>query len=476
MHEIDLNAAAPRAGIDDWWRASLRSAVFGRPRWPAERASPGLVAALVLVTLMLEVAAHRLYVDGPARFYWPALAAGWLPTALAAWICWRLAPQADAPDALAGRAPSGSALFALYAAQALVLTVAVNAVWLAGLRSGLVSDGSSGSAWAWGPTLALVAWNLGAQVLLLWRGGHGSARVRGACVVLLAAVGAAAWWSDPLRLWYPDEERSAKATAEPPFQLTPALIEAQGLVLATRLEALEPERPGVTDVYALTFAPYADEDVFLRESRLVAGVMAERFGADGRALQLVNHRHTVAEWPWATPENLERALHGVARRMNRDEDLLFIHLTSHGARSGQLAARFWPLDVEALTPERLKTALDHAGVRHRVISVSACYSGSWIAPLADENTLVMTASDADHTSFGCGRGSELTYFGRALFDESLRQSWSFESALATARGVIERREKEAGKSDGFSNPQIHVGSAIRERLKRLEQQQAAAAK
>jgi hypothetical protein len=42
----------------------------------------------------------------------------------------------------------------------------------------------------------------------------------------------------------------------------------------------------------------------------------------------------------------------------------------------------------------------------------------------------MTAADADHTSYGCGRLSELTFFGRALFDEQLRKTHSFEQAFA----------------------------------------------
>jgi len=86
----------------------------------------------------------------------------------------------------------------------------------------------------------------------------------------------------------------------------------------------------------------------------------------------------------------------------------------------------------------------------------------------------MTAADAEHTSYGCGRRSELTYFGRAMYDEAMRSTWSFEQAHAQARTVIEQREKEAGKSDGFSNPQIFVGERIRERLRVLEAQRAAA--
>jgi hypothetical protein len=73
----------------------------------------------------------------------------------------------------------------------------------------------------------------------------------------------------------------------------------------------------------------------------------------------------------------------------------------------------------------------------------------------------MTAADATHTSYGCGRLSELTFFGRAVFDEELRKTRSFEAAFAAAVPVIRQREIEAGKEDGFSNPQISVGEKIR---------------
>jgi hypothetical protein len=88
--------------------------------------------------------------------------------------------------------------------------------------------------------------------------------------------------------------------------------------------------------------------------------------------------------------------------------------------------------------------------------------------LSSPNSFIMTASDAEHTSYGCGRKSELTYFGRAMYNEQLRQTYSFEQAHAVARGVIERREKEAGKEDGYSNPQIFVGEKIKAKLALLE--------
>jgi hypothetical protein len=129
-----------------------------------------------------------------------------------------------------------------------------------------------------------------------------------------------------------------------------------------------------------------------------------------------------------------------------------------------------PATLEALTPQQLQGWLADAGIRHAVISISACYSGSWIAPLAGPGRLVMTAADAEHTSYGCGRGSELTFYGRALFDEQLRQTRDFEQAHAAARQVIAQREVEAGKSDGYSNPQISVGASMRPLLQRLAAQ------
>jgi hypothetical protein len=154
--------------------------------------------------------------------------------------------------------------------------------------------------------------------------------------------------------------------------------------------------------------------------------------------------------------------------MDKDNDVLVVYLTSHGGSDFKLAASHWPLEVEPLTPQLLRAALDRAGIRNRVIAVSACYSGGWVAPLASDNTLVMTAADATHTSYGCGRLSELTYFGRAMFDEQLRNTHSFEQAFANAVPIIKQREIDAGKDDGFSNPQISVGSGIRPLLQNLE--------
>src|SRR5205814_5114121 len=191
----------------------------------------------------------------------------------------------------------------------------------------------------------LVGWYLAAQLALLWRSGTRRAAPRLVASGVLVATVAVHALLQPIRHWYPDYSASqADANAPQPLRLTQELLEFQPQLLETRLQALAAERPGVIDVYAITFAPYAEEGVFMRESRLVAGVMQERFGAAGRTIQLVNHASTARERPWATPLNLKRAIARAAERMNVDEDVLFIHLTSHGARSGQLSASFWPME------------------------------------------------------------------------------------------------------------------------------------
>ncbi len=467
-------APAQAAGMGAWLRQGMRTALFLRPDWRGLAATPQVLAALTLAGLSLVVLIERLQIVGPARFYGPGLMAGWLPTLVTAWVCWLLVRDDGHPPG--PRAPTAMALFSLQAAQMIVLWLLIALLQLPLLHAGWLRPELLGRWGAWLAWAAPLVWSLSALALLLWRGGHGSAALRGGAIALVCTLNLVSSWADPMRLWYPDESSHATASGGP-MKLTQELFEDQAATLDLRLAATLPQRPGVVDVYALTFAPYADEDVFMRESRMVADVMAARFNAKGRTVQLINHRSTQREWPWATTLNLQRAIEHMAKRMDRDEDILFIHLTSHGAHSGLLASSFWPLTTDALTPTMLKAMLDAAGIRHRIVSVSACYSGSWIEPLAGENTLVMTAADAEHTSYGCGRGSELTYFGRAMFDEQLRsKTLSFEAAHAEARRTIEQREKQAGKDDGYSNPQIRVGQGMRRHLQRLEREHGAASR
>lgn len=279
------------------------------------------------------------------------------------------------------------------------------------------------------------------------------------------------------RSWQEDYSRSSTPEAEekPRLHLSQQTFEDQQALWPRKLAELQPQRPGVADVYGLVFSPYASQDVFLRESSMVNRLLEERFEASGRTIHLLNHGSSAKTHLWATTPNLQRAVEELAKLMDKDKDILVVYLTSHGGSDFKLAASHWPLEIEPLTPLELRSMLDKAGIRHRVVAISACYAGGWADILANEHTLVMTAADATHTSYGCGARSDLTYFGRAVFDEQLRQTHSFEQAFNLAVPIIKQREIEGEKPDGFSNPQIRIGASIRPVLRELEQRLAASA-
>jgi hypothetical protein len=102
--------------------------------------------------------------------------------------------------------------------------------------------------------------------------------------------------------------------------------------------------------------------------------------------------------------------------------------------------------------------LDQARVQYKAVIISACYSGVFIPHLATDNTLVITAADANHPSFGCENRAKWTYFGNAFFNVALRQSATIRDAYTTARSIILRRELRNGFEP--SRPQIAGGANV----------------
>ncbi|MDO9359762.1 MAG: C13 family peptidase [Polaromonas sp.] len=465
--------ANPRNDRPDWpttrWLTEgLRAAFFLPLRIGGRTPTPWQLLLVAALVFALEIALLRLEVAGPARFDVQAWLSGWWGTALGAAVAWWVLhpPGASAGDGQPARSGLAAFLILWFGASLPNLLLAQGV--MGAIVHGLVQADVLSEAWFyWALYGVFTAWSLAVTFWLIVRFAGITLRAVVFMAVMLGATALTTWHFDA-RTWQADETRAA-APERPRLRLSQETMEAQQALWQRSVDALAPERPGVADVYGLVFAPYAAEDVFLRESTMVSRVLAERFDAQGRVLHLLNHAGTALTHPWATPLNLQRAIDALAARMDRDNDVLVIYMTSHGARDFRLAASHWPLEVPALSPAELRAALDNAGIRNRVIAVSACYSGGWVDVLAGDTTLVMTAADATHTSYGCGQLSELTFFGRAMFDEQLRKTHSFERAFARAVPIIQQREIDAGKDDGFSNPQIRVGAGIGPVLRELEQ-------
>ena len=106
--------------------------------------------------------------------------------------------------------------------------------------------------------------------------------------------------------------------------------------------------------------------------------------------------------------------------------------------------------------------LARTGVRPQVVIVSACYSGIFIPRLANPDTLVITAADADHPSFGCQDKAKWTYFGNAFFNVALRQAKNLKDAFVVARALVKKRELRERFEP--SNPLMTGGENVQQLL------------
>lgn len=266
---------------------------------------------------------------------------------------------------------------------------------------------------------------------------------------------------------YEDEDETGSQDAYAAYRSLDAegLLYRQSEMLAQALDKLTPQRNNVSDLFFVGFAGDAHQDVFSKEIAYAKRLFDERFDTRGHSISLVNHLQTAATLPLATGTNLALTLQRIGELMDHDEDVLLLYLTSHGSKTHELAVDFWPMALNPITPQTLNAMLDDAGIKWRVVIVSACYSGGFIDALRGPETLVATAAAADRTSFGCGNEFDFTYFGEALFKDQLQQQSSLLAALQQAKLAIGEREKRERLEPSL--PQLSVGTAIEPKLQRL---------
>jgi hypothetical protein len=200
--------------------------------------------------------------------------------------------------------------------------------------------------------------------------------------------------------------------------------------------------PAVSPVHAAEDAPkvsvvsfglFGDQGVFRSEATGAARIVAGRFGNGP-----VDVQYNSKKGGRATIQALAASLQAAANGMDAENDVLFVILTSHGSPDG-LAVKAGRL-TQTLTPSTLADMLGRTGVRHKVVVISACYSGVFIPRLANPDVLVITAADADHPSFGCEDKARWTYFGDAFFNVALRRTKSLQEAFVVARALVRKRE------------------------------------
>jgi len=204
-------------------------------------------------------------------------------------------------------------------------------------------------------------------------------------------------------------------------------------------------------IAVVSFGLFGDQGVFRREATGAAQIVANRFGGDPVII-----RSNTKTGGSATVETLATTLHAEAKKMNGESDIMFLILTSHGSRDGLavVAGRL----TETLKPSNLSEMLGRTAVRNKVVIISACYSGVFIPRLADADTLVITAADANHPSFGCEDKAKWTYFGDAFFNNALRRANNLKDAFLLARSLVLKRELREGFEP--SHPQMAGGENV----------------
>ncbi len=257
-------------------------------------------------------------------------------------------------------------------------------------------------------------------------------------------------------IWKVEEQR---------VTLPEAAMYAQPRLLDDVLSQMQTSVAGQSSWYFMGVAGAGYQNVFKSEVDRIQRQFDTRFGTYGRSVALINNKDTFVSQPIATKTSIERSLARIGQQMNPDTDVLFLYMTSHGLPNVfELADE--PIDMQSVDPQWLRETLDRSGIRWRVIVISSCYSGSFVSALQSPDTLVITASAEDKTSFGCNNEADYTYFGRAFFDEAMRSQHSFKSTFDVAVGRIKQWEKAQGFE--HSQPQFKLGQNMALMLPQFE--------
>jgi Peptidase C13 family len=284
-----------------------------------------------------------------------------------------------------------------------------------------------------------------------------------AIVLLILSPWALATLNLDTRLWVADDTSDSQSDED--SAQTEVLFYDQPARIATAVERVQATQPGKPAMYFVGFAGDGDPALFRREAQFASETFAARYGTQGRSLLLINDVEDRDSYPLASASGLSQALKLLSGRMDPDNDVLVLFLTSHGSQDG-LEVQNGSLPLAQLAPSDLHEALDAAGIRWRVIVVSACYAGVFLDELKGDTTAIITAADAEHTSFGCEEDRKLTWFGEAFLQDALPGSATLEEAFKKASTLIAQREETEHQS--HSNPQLFMGELMKRKLATLE--------
>lgn len=281
-------------------------------------------------------------------------------------------------------------------------------------------------------------------------------------LIATACLGIAALYYVPYEMETPyfitasyDPSERVYLNAEETLTPQPALVQKA-------LDEVASSRPGVVDYYGVILAGDSSQDVFKKEAIKAQGLFDTYLGTHQRSVVLINNTATVKTIPLATISNLRAVFAGLKTKLQPEEDVIILYLTSHGGQDTTFQTYLPGVGLQTIDAKKIAALLKEFGFTWRVAIVSSCYSGSYIPEFDTPTTLIITAASATTTSFGCSATADLTWFGKALLTEALPKSQSFEDLYTLTTREIASREVKEGIPPSL--PQYKSGQQISDYL------------
>jgi hypothetical protein len=306
--------------------------------------------------------------------------------------------------------------------------------------------------WGWSDDVAAVWIAVSAAVLI--RSKRPSTRRQSALVLLtfLVFVTIPIWYIPRYAAYF--EPRDDESTPRS-LRLSEDAIYSQNERLQRVTDAIE---AGATPtLFFVGMAPSDQNTVFQKEVTAIEKQFEVKYHT-ARHEAVLSSLSGDGDAPLATRTALKAVLDRVGSVMDREQDVLFLYITSHGSEENGVAVSSGMLELYDLGPLTLRQLLDDSKIKNRVIVISACHAGVYLPALQNDNTIVIAAAAADRQSFGCSNTLDYTYFGQAYFVDGLSQTTSFVDAFKIAKALVGEREKAQGFEP--SDPQMVVGAAL----------------
>ncbi len=249
-----------------------------------------------------------------------------------------------------------------------------------------------------------------------------------------------------------------------PVEVSDYAIAYQQIALNQALTAIQSSDPKKVELYSLVVAAYGTQEVFRRESKFIENLFNQRYGNAATAMYLTNSQRSLDEHPLATLAGIKQSIQKISEKMDKEKDIFFLYITSHGSKDKKISLTHNGLGLGNIDSKWLGDILKATGIKHKVIVLSACYSGGFIDDLKDSHSIIMTSASAERTSFGCGDDSPFTYFAKAYFKEALTSGGNFVDAFYKAKELVALWEKNEKQKESY--PQIYTVIEVADYVKK----------